>query len=352
MAITAQGMSQELLIETELEDEVQPWEYLNSANLKRGQKDFEKDDTQIQNSTLQDSLDHMYNALSVPRAHTVKQNVKAYYQDGQWRSELKGNFMQTMGVVRNDWCYLTEEEIIYLVERGTVEPIWVKNGQEVTMDLQSVYAMCATDLVRYQVYSNLKRCGYIVQRYTPRECATVRKPWYLPTMFRAVLRRLDILNWFIFPAFTSSWLKSKFLTYSSIFESIRLQFKPQRQAAPTYPLDITFDVWKPDPRFTKKSPPLPDFQIVIVDVSSTRFPTKNQLDDLFKRVEYQGRSQESLSEAQGGAKEKKRLKDGSNCVLFALVDNGVINYMRLSQGNLSSANVITTKKGPTQRTTK
>jgi tRNA-splicing endonuclease subunit Sen54 len=312
-------------MEEDYEDEVQPWEQLHS-NLKRGQKDFEPDETQQQNDLLNQSLKHMYTSLNVPRSLTIKHRVKIYYNGDYWRCELKGSFMQTIGIVKGSWCYLNEEEVIYLVERGTVDPIWLKNGKEVHMDLQSVYAICMTDVNRYQVYANLKRCGYIVQRYKDRErelVKSIRPLQWLSSLFDHMIKRISIM---IFRPFTSSWLHSRFTSPRMIFESIQLQLAPKLKR-PVQSMEITFDIYKPDPNFSKKSSLLPDFQIIVMDVSE-KLPTASQLNDLFQRVEYKDRLGQ------------RKLKDGQNSIILAVLDNGVINYMRLSQGQFINEDVI------------
>lgn len=206
--------------------------------------------------------------------------------------------MQTMGVVRGQWCYLTEEEAVYLVERGTVEPLWIRGGEGeyVKMDLQSVYALCMTDMVRYQVYGNLKRCGYVVQRHQEREDNIAIAPWRL-FKWNSLSDMISGLLWRFIP-----W---KFTSYPMIFRSLQLNFTT-RKTTPT-PLEITYDVWKPHPNFSKKLPPKPDFQIMCVDISSSRLPTASQLKELFNRT--------------------------NGTAILALVDSGVISYMKLTEGD-------------------
>lgn len=314
----------------DLEDEAQPWENVQSAVLKRGQKDFEPDDTALQRDALQRSLDSMFTALGTPRPATTKQTIKAYYENGEWRCELKGNFMQTMGVVKGLWCYLTNEEIVYLVERGTVEPFLVTGGGTVKMDLQGVYTLSVDAIVEYQVYANLKRCGYIVLRHREWDTRVVTpfQPWLMmKKMISGILNRFS----FCFRAFTPWWLRSKFTSYRQIFRSLQLQPTQTRRIPQTKPLKITFDVWKPNPRFPKREPPPPDFQIITFDISARpSFPTYTQLSQIFSQ----------LASPTAERKPTQRMKDGYENVIFALVNDGVINYMRVSKGMLFKEDVI------------
>lgn len=368
--------------ELELEDEPQSWEnFQSTAQLRRGEKEFEPDNTEIQRTMLQQSLNHMFSALAAPRAHTVKQNTKCYFTNDEILCELKGSYLQNMGTVKGRWCYLTPEEAIYLVERGTVEPYWITSRtsgsdelEGVPLDLQSVYGLVMKNLAEYQVYANLKRCGYIVLRHSiERENTTLThtqktntdtftRLWKsftstsLSKIVERCLRYVGVINYI---PYTPNWLFSRFTKQRQLFASLQLKMALKTSSPPTNPLQITYDVWKPDPSFSKKSPPIPDFQIVVQDVHLNRFPTLSQAQDLFSRCSYKGQNQEHIrsedlprtpadkskpkSKKQQpalGRNQARRMKEGYNGIILALVDNGIINYTRLSEARFYEEDVI------------
>lgn len=79
---------------------------------------------------------------------------------------------------RSNRLWLLPEEILYLLERGTIDVRWPTDGTEedglgVPMSLQGAYAAFigredevegALTFERYSVYAGLKRMGYIVHR--------------------------------------------------------------------------------------------------------------------------------------------------------------------------------------------
>ena len=110
----------------------------------------------------------MHDALCGERTHTSKVHV-----EGIWRPErnltevhiARGTHFKAMGKADSKGVvWLLPEETIYMVERGNLE-CWWEEG--VPMSLQGAYASCLQGcggLERYQVYSYLRRAGYILQR--------------------------------------------------------------------------------------------------------------------------------------------------------------------------------------------
>lgn len=115
----------------DIEDEVQDWKILGNRNAsssqttssaipKRGEKEFEPDGTTVQNQSLKESQQAMFDALSNTRGHHIKHKLI-----GVWVPKLnqcvilqiRGNFFRDMGVAHGTLMYLNQYETVYLVER-------------------------------------------------------------------------------------------------------------------------------------------------------------------------------------------------------------------------------------------
>lgn len=136
----------------------------------------------------------MHTALSFQRAHAPKRyNVAHYHPETNmaYTIDPKGPLFKSMGKVfpstkdplgprdgHSNRLWLLPEEILYLLERGTIDVRWPAEDDEddglgVPMSLQGAYAAFigaedeaggALTFERYSVYAGLKRTGYIVHR--------------------------------------------------------------------------------------------------------------------------------------------------------------------------------------------
>lgn len=175
---------------------------------RRGEKDFEHHGTAAQLSTLEASRAAMHEALSVGRSHGSKAALVGHARFRNLRGggeevglevavkEPRGQHLRTMGRTdRRGRVKLLPEEVVYLVERGTMEvryegqeaeekdeELGQSQGEEygrendvngtgwdgITMSLQACYAWFigrdGLTLERYTVYAGLKRSGYTVMR--------------------------------------------------------------------------------------------------------------------------------------------------------------------------------------------
>lgn len=135
----------------------------------------------------------MHTALSFQRVHAPKRYNLAHYHpetNMAYTVDPKGPLFKTMGKVFSkqdplglrdagiNRLWLLPEEILYLLERGTIDVRWPADDGEgedlgVPMSLQGAYAAFigreeevegALTFERYSVYAGLKRMGYIVHR--------------------------------------------------------------------------------------------------------------------------------------------------------------------------------------------
>ncbi|KAF8067707.1 tRNA-splicing endonuclease subunit sen54 N-term-domain-containing protein [Lyophyllum atratum] len=223
---------------------------------------------------------------------------------------------------------LLSEEAIYLVERGSLF-CWKESDLDLSgagldnvvgapMTVQQVYAeMVGVEdltLEKLQVYTYLKRLGYAVTRANP-PSSYYPKPPPWPTkvisdklsLSRSVFQRIISIfplwiskvshllakpfDWWR-PLRISRWLHHD-KNYSSVFRSLR--FIPTGHKVPLHhpdrharseakknsPYQIFYNLYKPSTPFKRSAPPLPDFQIVVINARTTPMPTLHELTDLF-----------------------------------------------------------------------
>ncbi|EPY51602.1 tRNA-splicing endonuclease subunit Sen54 [Schizosaccharomyces cryophilus OY26] len=332
-------------------EDVQDWRFLSNAKVeqgnytipKRGEKDFEPDGTQKQEGILELSRKAMYDALSVERLISFKHVII-----GVWNWEKKmacvekvhGPFFKTMGQGDSkNRMWLLPEETLYLVERGSME-CWAPDG--VPMSLQSLYAatipFCGS-LENYIVYAHLRRCGFSVvrSRQIQRNYDNLSKSMDNARIGLWSVGMKKVLSAFHYMSYMKLWLpKCKkahgllpdktYRDYRQVYEEIQVVpgYSPKSfscEKEPEAPFQLTFDVYKPSQIFKKSSLKEPDFRICVVDAQSTIVPTCTQLNRLFGIVPIQENTSKHMMQ---------RLKEGVRNVIFAVVDCGVVSYVRFS----------------------
>ncbi|KAG2736549.1 hypothetical protein G9P44_000639 [Scheffersomyces stipitis] len=416
----------------DVEDEVQDWKFLNkslasSGIPKRGEKEFAPDGTQVQNSSLQESRNAMYDALEGVRGHHLKSKLIAVWIASESKCIMphaRGNYFRDMGIPIHigskvkDGVELNSLEAVYLVERGSVVIYlgnesydeFLKSSQEsefdydslIAMDLEFLYSVAFNNtgysLDQYQIYSYLKRLGYLVQDFkqitktdqrtrlpmVPSTLSVI--PSFLnkimaTTVVKYLQSRLRQWGFLSYPLFHSLHFMTKhYFRYTDIYKSLRLipaysthdSVKENLEASG---YSITFNVWKPTPSFSKKNPPFPDFQVAVANTDSAKFPTLQTIQALHNSLNYtfpnerktqvvpavrqqkkntmppskkeirQKKQQERQSKLDESVRKKndynrKRdnlLKYGSNgrTVVIAVIDSGILNFVNLSEGDFS-----------------
>ncbi|KAI5969800.1 SEN54 [Candida margitis] len=400
----------------DIEDEVQDWKLLgkfnhhitstssqsgtttSSAIPKRGEKEFEPDGTTVQGHSLQESQQAMFDALSNIRGHHIKHKLV-----GVWVAsinqcvilQIRGNFFRDMGTAAGSIMYLNPYEMVYLVERGSLIAYLSNNEFDSwlvkrehnkgsgggdfdiesklwALDLEYLYCLAMIDISQYQVYSYLKRLGYILQ--TPAATAPsvqyhngkVHNPT-LDVSFWLLPRQWGMLA---YPTLHTSHFKTKtYFNYTNIYKAITLDLGKIVAPPPKDQLQITYNVWRPTPAFAKKSPPHPDFQLVVVDSSkSTAYLTLPQLQNLQSQLKIKPEGESSKKSApkkQPRVESKRQLrakqqaerqskldksiqlrneywkrrdlgfKQGGNSIIVAIVNQGVINFINMSTGDFN-----------------
>ncbi|SGY76871.1 BQ5605_C005g03524 [Microbotryum silenes-dioicae] len=198
---------------------------------KRGEKDFEplppfsslpaSSDlatlSSHQISQLNESRAALFSALSTGSRHHSSKAYNSFTWDPQLaRAALDGDHsfgvhLGSMGRHSSERkrLELLPEEALYLVERGAIE-LWTKptgtqddeRGPRVPMSVQHAWAelIGADELTieRYQVYANLRRLGFILNRTRAPKPRSTSKPTRAPTPPRSFSPR-TVIQWIAWP---------------------------------------------------------------------------------------------------------------------------------------------------------
>jgi tRNA-splicing endonuclease subunit Sen54 len=285
-----------------------------------------------------------------------------------WKSMGKSTLGQRYASV-----WLLPEEALYLVERGNLDLWWPSrssfNGmvtknvdsedvevldtedeevdEGVPMSLQAAYALLIgrdaqkgkVSLDRYTVYTNLRRNGYAVLRAPegdPSRHGQVQKSnqnlnnsgsifsWLFGGFFRSEP-----------PPFGPLVKPGMYKSYTSIYQQIAIipRYQPSQKGSAPLPEDpyrVVFYAWKPDnvANFIKTNPGAPDFRIAITDARSSFVPSLTQMTSLLGSTPWDPPKPEWA-----GLPERlyQRLRHGWRNVVLAVVDQGVISYLRLGE---------------------
>ncbi|XP_072339140.1 tRNA-splicing endonuclease subunit Sen54 isoform X1 [Scyliorhinus torazame] len=135
-----------------------------------GQKDFIPDHSEEQTERLRVCREEQWQLLSEERVERLGSLVKAEWKPQESIVELKSNagkFWHTMGHVENGKQLLYPEEALYLLECGSIQiyyrelPLSIQESYEILLSARTI------PLEQYQVYSHLKRLGYVIMRFDP-----------------------------------------------------------------------------------------------------------------------------------------------------------------------------------------
>jgi tRNA-splicing endonuclease subunit Sen54 len=278
--------------------------------------------------------------------------------------------------------WLLPEEALYLVERGGLDLYWPHAPERVVrgdvrpldavavdavddlldcdeddlpLSLQAAWALLVGDgrgmvaMDTYNVYANLKRNGYAVLRIeaaVPRiEATALDRPLARPI---ALFQRLYAMaSQKPSPALGDGPLLARGLyrSYASVYD--RLAIIPRHIPAPASSASPPAPAPAPAPAspapslrpllavykssrissFAKSAPGPPDFRIAIVSARTACVPRIDELDALFAATPYAPPD----ASAGGVGRVYARLRHGHRSALLAVVDRGVISYLRLAE---------------------
>ncbi|XP_040291635.1 tRNA-splicing endonuclease subunit Sen54 [Bufo bufo] len=135
-----------------------------------GQKDFLPNGSQIQDEKLQVCRAEQWELLAEERVERLGSLGRGVWKPEEELVELTlpaGKFWQTMGHTEDGRQCLLPEEAVYLLECGTIQVFYRDLQLSVQEAYERLFSSGPISLLHYQVYSHLKRLGYIVTRFDP-----------------------------------------------------------------------------------------------------------------------------------------------------------------------------------------
>ncbi|KAH8160772.1 hypothetical protein CIB48_g7474 [Xylaria polymorpha] len=266
--------------------------------------------------------------------------------------------------------WLLPEEALFLIERGSLDLWWPVRGIEeifpadedpgeplvkseqpeeyelgIPLSLQAAYALFIgrdgergkISLEKYQVYANLRRSGYRVLRATPQISSSQAHrslwQWLFSLIRNASNPSAKNYGYLGYGPLVRPGL---YRSYVPIFEQLVLvqRHKPNplpgsEVPQPQGPFKIYFELWKSGSTFSKTKPSPPDFQMAVVDARDSCVPTLEQLDTLLLSTPWNPPEMDDGKPGAGFV--YKRLKHGWRHAIIAIVDRGLISYMRFGE---------------------
>lgn len=296
---------------------------------------------------------------------------------------------QAKDAVAKDRTWLLPEEALFLIERGSLDLWWPVRGLDVIfppegkektqgvegevatsgendeydlglpLSLQAAYSLLIgkdgergkISLQKFQVYSNLKRLGYKVLRasgpsFEARSGHTDQTTSLWQWLFSLIPASSPHHQ-----AYGPLVRPGLYRSYKPIYEQLSLipRHKPSAQPSSPWPtrdpFEIHFHVWKSSTTFSKTRPPQPDFYLSIVDAQDSSVPTLEEMSALLDSSPYAPPKEEW----KGPGKLYARLKNGYRNVILAVVDHGVVNYLRLAEAAFGEEELFPrfdSKQGP------
>ncbi|KAH7336310.1 tRNA-splicing endonuclease subunit sen54 N-term-domain-containing protein [Rhexocercosporidium sp. MPI-PUGE-AT-0058] len=278
--------------------------------------------------------------------------------------------------------WLLPEEALFLVERGNLDLWWPgrssfrgampdpseaeeevskaieeyeeERDEGVPMSLQAAYSIFLgndsergkVSLERYTVYAHLKRMGYIVLRapeWDPSKPGATPMyeniPWQESSIFYRLFGKFFAEKEVDHPAYGPLVKPGMYRSYNSIYKQIAIipRHKPSPvpsnpAPAPEDPYRVVFHLWKPSriPTFAKSNPGIPDFRVAVVDARSSSIPSLTDVASLLESTPWDP-PDPALPNFKGPSKLYQRLRQGWRNVVLAVIDQGVISYLRLGE---------------------
>jgi tRNA-splicing endonuclease subunit Sen54 len=271
-----------------------------------------------------------------------------------------------------DKTWLLPEEALYLVERGDLTIWWPRVPiEDITpssgripdalrdaetsfeygtpLSLQAAYSLLIggqgdqskIPLEHYQVYANLRRSGYLIQRAvapltTSSGSPTSRTLWQW--LFSLISENARAAKEPPMSSRTTAPLvrAGLYRSYASIYSSLYIipRHKPAESpngvVTPQPPFKVSLHVYRSRPDFQKSKPGPPDFRIAVINARTTSVPTLEQLSALVDASPWDPPDPPNPSNAHNIGLMYKRLKHGWRNVILAVVDGGLISYLKIS----------------------
>jgi len=307
----------------------------------------------------------------------ARERVVALESDKSTMLSSMGRVVTSAEKLSPGWLktWLLPEEALFLVERGTLNLWWPARGIEdifpaddglgasrsesaklepwelgVPLSLQAAYALFIgrdgergkISLEKYQVYANLRRTGYKVLRATPMPSLSPPQPtqtlWQWLLSITQKMPGTFTLQRISYPPYGPLVRPGLYRSYLPIFEQLALvqrhkpaPLPPSEIPEPQNPFKIYFHVWKSTSSFSKARPQAPDLQFAVVDARDSSVPTLEQLDTLLLSTPWDPLPPRNEEGKGGAGLVYKRLKYGWRKAILAVVDRGLISYMKFGE---------------------
>lgn len=320
--------------------------------------------------------------------HWAQETSEGEKPEGLWRRDRvvvleaeKGQMTKSMGrVLRGapknvpgwDKAWLLPEEALYLVERGDLMLRWPRGPIEdifpppeevdgvkrevargeygdyelgLPLSLQAAYSLFIGNegdrgkvtLEKFQVYSQLRRTGYLVSRASP--LFDPPPPSDTQTLWQRLFSLIsspksDTPK--IHPPMGPLVKPGLYRSYESVYHQLSLipRHKPTptpNTPAPEGPFTVTYHVFKSRPGFTKTNLPLPDFRIAVVNARTTDVPDLAEMEALLDSTPWDPPNAKSGAGGPGIGHMYQRLKHGWRNVIVAVNDNGMVSYLEFME---------------------
>ncbi|XP_076163096.1 tRNA splicing endonuclease subunit 54 [Ptiloglossa arizonensis] len=135
---------------------------------KTGRKQFEPDDSWLQNMQIEKGIKARKNLIAVERVDRISQLASAEWLPLEKKARVKkysGQDWSNFGLEKSGAFYLMPEEALFLLEANCLELTW----NDVPLSIQQAYELLIDNvecsLEEYRVYSQLVRYGYRIQRF-------------------------------------------------------------------------------------------------------------------------------------------------------------------------------------------
>lgn len=313
--------------------------------------------------------------------------VVVEHERGNWMKDLGRTVSGGKGQVGTGRLWLLPEEALHLVERGNMDLWWPSKPLEdlipgdlvpsaqirdgfgpddfeagVPLSLEAAYSLLVGDgadprkitLPKYQVFAHLKRGGFHVLRAanepssvegstTPSGSSTMATTlWqWMVSLFTAGIgagagtraAEGQANNHKPYGPIISPGL---YRAYRPIYEQLALiprhkpTASPQDLHKPQDPFKVHYHVWKAGGApFSKRSPPTPDFRIAVTDTETEGVPALEEIEALLESTPLAPPNETWRGHP---GRMYQRLKHGHRNVLIAIVDRGLVNFMRFGEG--------------------
>ncbi|KAL1853424.1 tRNA-splicing endonuclease subunit sen54 [Paecilomyces lecythidis] len=284
----------------------------------------------------------------------------------------KGQHFRTVGQGdRWNRVWLLPEEALYLLERGSLDIRWPSedssedNNEDLSipMSLQAAYACLigrgGLTLERFSVYSGLKRGGYALLRAPSWNESTEeadREPLadlrsgsggavdlmgFLGRLCRSIYNVTSSASTATGPVVGLGIHRS----YNDIYRRLSLitaedpAVEKPAPNPPRPPFRVAYHIYKPSTPFRKSVPPPPDFRIAVVNArEQTTLPTMSQMSALLESTPFDPPRGEKMDKML-----YMRLRHGYRNVVLAVVDQGVVSFLRIADMGFSREKIYEDK---------